>query len=55
VRWLMAHEFATRAEDVVWRRTKLGLRLTSEQITALDRFMTQTEPNAAATPAKGAR
>jgi glycerol-3-phosphate dehydrogenase len=24
VRWLMAHEFARTAEDVVWRRNKLG-------------------------------
>ena len=39
VLWLMAHEFAMRATDVVWRRTKLGLRLTSEQIAALDEFM----------------
>jgi glycerol-3-phosphate dehydrogenase len=41
VRWLMAHEFALRAEDVVWRRTKLGLRLSAEQIAALDEFMMQ--------------
>ncbi|MGL6210550.1 MAG: glycerol-3-phosphate dehydrogenase [Paracoccaceae bacterium] len=39
VQWLMAHEFATRAADVVWRRTKLGLRLTADQIAALDSFM----------------
>ncbi|MEY4982884.1 MAG: hypothetical protein RIR62_1150 [Pseudomonadota bacterium] len=40
VRWLMRHEFARRAEDVVWRRTKLGLRLGAEQIAALDAYMT---------------
>ncbi len=40
VRWLMAKEFATRADDVVWRRTKLGLRLTADQIAAIDTFMT---------------
>ncbi len=39
VRWLMAREFARRAEDVVWRRTKLGLRMTAEQIAALDAWM----------------
>ncbi len=39
VRWLMAHEFACTAADVVWRRTKLGLRMTAEQIGALDAFM----------------
>jgi glycerol-3-phosphate dehydrogenase len=32
VRWLMTHEFAQRAEDVVWRRNKLGLRMTPDQI-----------------------
>ncbi len=39
VRWLMAQEFAVTADDVVWRRSKLGLRLTAEQIAALDAFM----------------
>jgi glycerol-3-phosphate dehydrogenase len=43
VRWLMTHEFATWAEDVVWRRTKLGLRLTPAQIADLDAFMTASE------------
>ncbi len=27
LRWLMAHEFATTAEDVLWRRSKLGLHM----------------------------
>ncbi len=39
VRWQMAREYALRAEDVVWRRTKLGLRLTPDQIEALDLWM----------------
>ena len=39
VRWLMSHEFAANAADVVWRRSKLGLRLTAEQIEILDRFI----------------
>ncbi|ETD80521.1 glycerol-3-phosphate dehydrogenase [Rhodobacter capsulatus] len=37
--WLMEREWARRAEDVVWRRTKLGLRLSADQIAVLDRFM----------------
>ena len=37
--WLMTHEFARRAEDVVWRRNKLGLRLTEEQIARIDAWM----------------
>ena len=43
VRWLMIHEFARRADDIVWRRTKLGLRMTPDQIAALDSFMTGAE------------
>ena len=39
VRWLMDHEFAKRAEDVVWRRNKLGLRMDAAQIAALDAWM----------------
>ncbi len=49
VRWLMTHEFATRAADVVWRRTKLGLRLTADQIAALDAFMTNAAHASGAT------
>ena len=47
VRWLMQHEFARRAEDVVWRRSKLGLRMTPHQIAALDDWM-QAQPQAQA-------
>jgi glycerol-3-phosphate dehydrogenase len=40
VRYLMAKEWAQTADDVLWRRTKLGLRFTDAQRAALDRFMT---------------
>ncbi|MBC2837154.1 glycerol-3-phosphate dehydrogenase [Paragemmobacter straminiformis] len=53
VRWLMAHEFATQAADVVWRRTKLGLRLAQEQIAALDAYMS-TQANAQSAQKDGA-
>ncbi|MDB9838528.1 glycerol-3-phosphate dehydrogenase [bacterium] len=39
VDFLMAEEFAQTAEDVVWRRSKLGLRLTPAQIAAIDDYM----------------
>ncbi|MEO0905720.1 MAG: glycerol-3-phosphate dehydrogenase C-terminal domain-containing protein, partial [Pseudomonadota bacterium] len=39
VKWLMVKEYAHTAEDVVWRRSKLGLRLSKDQIIALDAFM----------------
>ncbi len=41
VDWLMTREWATRAADVVWRRSKLGLRLTADQIAAVDAYMTK--------------
>ena len=41
VDYLQRHEWARTAEDVVWRRTKLGLRLTAEQVATLDRAMAQ--------------
>ncbi len=39
VRHLMRCEWAERAEDVLWRRSKLGLRLGAEAREALERFM----------------
>jgi glycerol-3-phosphate dehydrogenase len=39
VRYLMAQEWAVSAEDVLWRRTKLGLRLSKDEARALDTFM----------------
>ena len=39
LRWLMAHEYARTAQDVVWRRSKLGLRLGADQIATVDSFM----------------
>ena len=37
--WLMDHEYARRATDVVWRRTKLGLRLDADQVQVLDQWI----------------
>ncbi|WP_354668072.1 glycerol-3-phosphate dehydrogenase [Pacificibacter marinus] len=37
--WLMDKEFAHTAEDIVWRRSKLGLRMTSQEIETLDDWM----------------
>jgi glycerol-3-phosphate dehydrogenase len=41
VNWLIEKEYARHAVDVVWRRTKLGLRLTADQIAALEAYMTE--------------
>ncbi|MDU8910045.1 glycerol-3-phosphate dehydrogenase [Aestuariicoccus sp. MJ-SS9] len=40
VGWLMHHEYARTAEDIVWRRSKLGLRLNADEIKKLDAWMT---------------
>jgi glycerol-3-phosphate dehydrogenase len=36
VRYLMSSEWACTAEDIVWRRSKLGLRLSTAEIAAVD-------------------
>ena len=42
VRYLMQWEWAESADDVLWRRTKLGLRFSPAERDALARFMTDT-------------
>jgi len=39
VHWLIDHEFARSAEDILWRRTKLGLRMSAEQTAVLQDFI----------------
>jgi glycerol-3-phosphate dehydrogenase len=48
VRYLMRHEFAQTADDVLWRRSKLGLRVGAEAEAALTRFMESGGGRAAA-------
>ncbi|CAL75775.1 sn-glycerol-3-phosphate dehydrogenase FAD/NAD(P)-binding (aerobic) [Bradyrhizobium sp. ORS 278] len=40
VRYLMTNEWALTAEDIVWRRSKLGLRMSAAEIAALDAWIT---------------
>ena len=39
VTWLMEKEYAFTAQDIVWRRNKLGLRMTADEIAVLDEWM----------------
>jgi glycerol-3-phosphate dehydrogenase len=39
VRYLVENEWARSADDVLWRRSKIGLRATAEDHAALDRFI----------------
>lgn len=45
VEWLMDREYARTADDVLWRRSKLGLRLSKEEAGALDDWMTAARQN----------
>jgi glycerol-3-phosphate dehydrogenase len=42
VRYLMQREWAQTEEDVLWRRTKLGLRLSGDERASLAQFMTES-------------
>ncbi|MEL6887786.1 MAG: glycerol-3-phosphate dehydrogenase [Pseudomonadota bacterium] len=39
LRWMMTREYACEGADALWRRTKLGLRLTKDERTAVDTWM----------------
>ena len=41
LKYLVAHEYATTAEDVLWRRSKLQLHLTSAQIQEVEAWFEQ--------------
>jgi glycerol-3-phosphate dehydrogenase len=54
VRYLMAQEWALTAEDIIWRRSKLGLRLLADQVAALDRWMVRERTRSAIEQEAGA-
>ncbi|PWG01576.1 glycerol-3-phosphate dehydrogenase [Sphingosinicella humi] len=41
VRYLVRHEFARTAEDILWRRTKLGLHMSEAECKALSSYLRQ--------------
>jgi len=45
--WLIAHEFAKTGEDVLWRRTKLGLRLSESERQIVTDWMSEQRSRAA--------
>jgi glycerol-3-phosphate dehydrogenase len=49
VRYLISSEWARTAEDVVWRRSKLGLRLTAAEIAAIDDWISAHQSTTAST------
>jgi|TARA_R100000049_G_C1949866_1_gene96926 glycerol-3-phosphate dehydrogenase len=46
-KWLIDKEFARTADDIIWRRSKLGLRLDADELNTLEAWMVETT----ATPA----
>ncbi|MBN8994626.1 MAG: glycerol-3-phosphate dehydrogenase [Rhizobiales bacterium] len=47
VAWLVQEEWARTAEDVLWRRTKLGLRFTASQVSVLEAWMAEAREHVA--------
>ncbi|MTI44924.1 homodimeric glycerol 3-phosphate dehydrogenase (quinone) [Roseibium hamelinense] len=39
VKWLVDREWARTSDDIAWRRSKLGLRLTGSDLVKLDRYL----------------
>jgi glycerol-3-phosphate dehydrogenase len=42
LRWMVSREFAQSGEDVLWRRSKLGLHMTDAQIADVAQWMAET-------------
>ncbi len=40
VTYLIQHEWASSAEDILWRRSKLGLKFTPDQVAILEHWLT---------------
>ena len=51
----MDHEWAIHAEDVVWRRSKLGLRMSRAEIDELEDFMRRAAVSATRVAARETR
>ena len=39
VNWFLENEYVYTVEDLIWRRTKIGLRLSKQEIKALDLYI----------------
>ncbi|HTI02170.1 MAG TPA: glycerol-3-phosphate dehydrogenase, partial [Acidisoma sp.] len=46
--YLVAHEWVRSAQDILWRRSKLGLRVTQEQAAQIDEAIGRQRPRVAA-------
>lgn len=41
VQWLITREFATQAEDILWRRSKLGLHMNADEIAGVEKWFAE--------------
>jgi glycerol-3-phosphate dehydrogenase len=46
VDYLVAQEWARTAQDILWRRTKLGLRVGAEDVARLEAYLAGKQPHA---------
>jgi glycerol-3-phosphate dehydrogenase len=53
VKYLVEHEWATEPDDILWRRSKLGLHLAADEQEALRAYMAPGRPRKAARGGKG--
>jgi len=55
-KWLIDKEFARTADDIIWRRSKLGLRLGGDELNELEAWMVKNTalPTGNTTAATGA-
>jgi glycerol-3-phosphate dehydrogenase len=44
LRWLVEKEWAQTAEDVLWRRTKLGLVMEPQQVQRIEAYLARVKP-----------
>ena len=45
VNYLIAREWAVTSDDILWRRSKLGLRFTAEQVAKLEHYVSTKTGN----------
>jgi glycerol-3-phosphate dehydrogenase len=53
VRYVSEQEWAVTAEDILWRRSKLGLHMSRDETAAFEIWMREKMTPAAASPATG--
>ncbi|MGB2409747.1 MAG: hypothetical protein ACPH9T_12535, partial [Paracoccaceae bacterium] len=55
LRWSIANEYTKTTEDMIWRRSKLGLRLSKDEVADLDKFFRDPQGKAKKTAKRKAK